>query len=136
MVARSLWYRGCTEDPRQWLRPVAHLLLLLTSTLILAMPATESLCNWDHLLSGGSDVEFTLLAGLLFAALVVLAIDRSMAQPLAALLLHGLGAVDSLRRLAWRWLPKGICARSRVHCPKVLPVVFAGTAAAATPLRI
>jgi hypothetical protein len=45
------------------------------------MPVTEHLSDFDRFLKGGTDCEFTLLAGLLFAALVVLAThgDRNVA---------------------------------------------------------
>jgi hypothetical protein len=49
--------------------------------LLLVMPVTEHLCNWDHFLRGGPDVEFSLLAGLLFAAMVVLSMNGMMLQP-------------------------------------------------------
>jgi hypothetical protein len=49
---------------------------VLTSLLMLVMPITEHLSNFDRFLRGGTDCEFTLLAGLLFAALVVLAMHR------------------------------------------------------------
>jgi hypothetical protein len=54
---------------------------LLTTLLLLVMPVTEHLCNWDHFLRGGPDVEFSLLAGLLFAAMVVLSMNGTMFQP-------------------------------------------------------
>jgi hypothetical protein len=54
---------------------------LLTTLLLLVMPVTEHLCNWDHFLRGGPDVEFSLLAGLLFAAMVVLSMNGTMLQP-------------------------------------------------------
>jgi hypothetical protein len=49
--------------------------------LLLVMPITEQLCNWDRFLRGGPDVEFSLLAGLLFAAMVVLSMNGTMLQP-------------------------------------------------------
>jgi hypothetical protein len=60
---------------------MGRLLILLTTLLILAMPVTEYLCNWDHFLRGGQDVEFNLLTGLLFAAMV-LSMDGTMMQPI------------------------------------------------------
>jgi hypothetical protein len=45
------------------------------------MPVTEYLCNWDKFLRGGPDVEFSLLAGLLFGAIVVLSMNGTMFQP-------------------------------------------------------
>ena len=59
-------------------RPLSRLLVLLTTLLLLVMPVTEHLCNWDHFLRGGPDVEFSLLAGLLFAAMVVLSMNGTM----------------------------------------------------------
>jgi hypothetical protein len=61
---------------------MGRLLVLLTTLLVLVMPVTEHLCNWDHFLRGGQDVEFNLLAGLLFAAMVVLSMGGSVMQPL------------------------------------------------------
>jgi hypothetical protein len=77
----NLWYRGMT-DWSEWTRPMGRLLVLLTTLLVLVMPVTEHLCNWDHFLRGGQDVEFNLLAGLLFAAMVVLSMSGRMMQPL------------------------------------------------------
>jgi hypothetical protein len=62
-------------------RPLSRLLVLVTTLLLLVMPVTEHLCNWDHFLRGGPDVEFSLLAGLLFAAMVVLSMNGTMLQP-------------------------------------------------------
>lgn len=78
----NLRYRGWTRDLGQWTRPVGRLLVLLTTLLILVMPVTEHLCNWDHFLRGGQDVEFNLLAALLFAAMVVLSMSGRMMRPL------------------------------------------------------
>lgn len=64
------------------MRPMGRLLVLLTTLLVLVMPVTEHLCNWDRFLRGGQDVEFNLLAALLFAAMVVLSMSGRMMQPL------------------------------------------------------
>ena len=77
----NLRYRGWTRDLGQWTRPVGRLLVLLTTLLVLVMPVTEHLCNWDHFLRGGQDVEFNLLAALLFAAMVVLSMSGRMMRP-------------------------------------------------------
>jgi hypothetical protein len=61
---------------------LSRLLVLLTTLLLLVMPVTEHLCNWDHFLRGGQDVEFNLLAALLFAAMVVLSMSGTIMQPL------------------------------------------------------
>jgi hypothetical protein len=61
---------------------LSRLLILLTTLLLLVMPVTEHLCNWDHFLRGGQDVEFNLLAALLFAAMVVLSMSGTTMQPL------------------------------------------------------
>jgi hypothetical protein len=76
----NLWWRG-TADWRELSRPLSRLLVLLTTVLLLVMPITEHLCNWDKFLRGGPDVEFSLLAGLLFAAMVVLSMHGTMLQP-------------------------------------------------------
>jgi hypothetical protein len=76
----NLWWRG-TTDWREWNRPLSRLLVLLTTVLLLVMPITEHLCNWDRFLRGGPDVEFSLLAGLLFTAMVVLSMNGTMLQP-------------------------------------------------------
>jgi hypothetical protein len=78
----NLRYQGWTADTSQWTRPLSRLLILLTTLLLLVMPVTEHLCNWDHFLRGGQDVEFNLLAALLFAALVVLSMSGTIMQPL------------------------------------------------------
>src|SRR5258708_7588375 len=64
------------------MRPMGRLLVLLTTLLVLVMPVTEHLYNWDHFLRGGQDVEFNLLAALLFAAMVVLSMSGTSMQPL------------------------------------------------------
>jgi hypothetical protein len=63
------------------MRPLSRLLVLLTTMLLLVMPVTEHLCNWDQFLRGGPDVEFSLLAWLLFAAMVVLSMNGTMLRP-------------------------------------------------------
>jgi hypothetical protein len=60
---------------------LSGLLILLTMSLLLVMPVTEHLCNWDHFLRGGPDVEFSLLAWLLFTAIIVLSMHGSMLRP-------------------------------------------------------
>jgi hypothetical protein len=77
----NLSYRAWTADWSERSRPLSRLLVLLTTLLLLVMPITEHLCNWDHFLRGGPDVEFSLLAGLLFAAMVVLSMNGTMLQP-------------------------------------------------------
>jgi hypothetical protein len=69
------------RESSQWTRPLSRLLIMLTTLLLLVMPITEHLCNWDHFLRGGPDVEFSLLAGLLFAAMVVLSMNGTMLRP-------------------------------------------------------
>jgi hypothetical protein len=76
----NLWWRG-TTDWRELSRPLSRLLVLLTTVLLLVMPITEHLCNWDKFLRGGADVEFSLLAGLLFTAMVVLSMNGTILQP-------------------------------------------------------
>jgi hypothetical protein len=78
----NLRYQGWTADSSQWIRPLSRLLVLLTTLLLLVMPVTEHLCNWDRFLRGGPDVEFSLLAALLFAAMVVLSMSGTIMQPL------------------------------------------------------
>jgi hypothetical protein len=60
---------------------LSRVLVLLTTLLLLVMPITEHLCNWDNFLRGGPDVEFSLLAWLLFAAMVVLSMHGTMLRP-------------------------------------------------------
>lgn len=76
----NAWWRG-TMDWSEWSRPLSRVLVFLTTLLLLVMPVTEYLCNWDKFLRGGPDVEFSLLAGLLFWAMVVLSMDGTMFQP-------------------------------------------------------
>jgi hypothetical protein len=68
-------------DWSEWSRPLSRVLVFLTTLLLLVMPVTEYLCNWDQFLRGGPDVEFSLLAGLLFWAMVVLSMDGTMFPP-------------------------------------------------------
>jgi hypothetical protein len=76
----NAWWRG-TMDWSEWSRPLSRVLVFLTTLLLLVMPVTEYLCNWDRFLRGGPDVEFSLLAGLLFWAMVVLSMNGTMLQP-------------------------------------------------------
>ncbi len=71
----NLWNRRWTPEL------LSRLLVLLTGVLLLAMPLTEYFCDWDHFLRGGSDVEFTVLALLLFAAMVVLTMNGTILRP-------------------------------------------------------
>jgi hypothetical protein len=87
----NAWCQG-TMDRSQLSRPLSRLLVLLTTSLMLVMPVTEHLCNWDHFLRGGPDVEFSLLAWLLFAAMVVLSMNGSMLQP--TMMQPGISAAD------------------------------------------
>ena len=77
----DVWCRRTTTDYCEWSRPLSRVLVLLTTMLLLVMPVTEHLCNWDKFLRGGPDVEFSLLAGLLFVAMVVLSMNGTMLQP-------------------------------------------------------
>ncbi len=76
----NAWWRG-TMEWNEWTRPLSRVLVLLTTLLLLVMPITEYLCNWDKFLRGGPDVEFSLLAGLLFGAMVVLSMNGTLFQP-------------------------------------------------------
>jgi hypothetical protein len=60
---------------------LSRLLVLLTTLLLMVMPVTEHLCNWDRFLRGGPDVEFSMLAWLLFAAMIVLSMHGTMLHP-------------------------------------------------------
>jgi hypothetical protein len=102
----NLWWRG-TTDWSEWSRPLSRVLVLLTTLLLLVMPITEHLCNWDKFLRGGPDIEFSLLAGLLFAAMVVLPMDGTMLQP-------GMIEPLSAARCAWRGAISGTPARSGI----------------------
>jgi hypothetical protein len=79
----SLWFRTWRGDCGEWTRLLGRVLIMLTTLLLLAMPITEHLCNWDRFLRGGPDVEFSVLAWLLFAAMVVLSMHGAMLRPLA-----------------------------------------------------
>lgn len=70
-------------DWSEWSSPLSRVLVLLTTLLLLAMPITEHLYNWDKFLRGGPDVEFSLLAWLLFAAMMVLSMNGTMLRPIA-----------------------------------------------------
>jgi hypothetical protein len=60
---------------------LSRVLILLTTLLLMVMPVTEHLCNWDRFLRGGPDVEFSVLAWLLFAAMIVLSMHGTILQP-------------------------------------------------------
>jgi hypothetical protein len=77
----DMWCRRTITDYCEWSRPLSRVLVLLTTMLLLVMPITEHLCNWDKFLRGGPDVEFSLLGWLLFAAMVVLSMNGTMLQP-------------------------------------------------------
>lgn len=76
-----MWYRAWATDCGEWTRPLSRVLILLTTLLLMVMPVTEHLCNWDRFLRGGPDVEFNVLAWLLFAAMIVLSMHGTMLQP-------------------------------------------------------
>lgn len=92
---------GWTRDRNQWSRPLSRLLVFLTTVLLLVMPVTEHLCNWDNFLRGGPDVEFSLLAWLLFAAMVVLSMNGTMLRPI--MMQPGMPVSVSTRRSRHRW---------------------------------
>lgn len=71
----SLWNQRWTTEV------LSRLLVVLTGLLLFAMPVTEYFCDWDHFLRGGPDVEFTVLALLLFGAMVVLTMNGTILQP-------------------------------------------------------
>jgi hypothetical protein len=80
---RSVWNtygRGLAAGTCPWGGLAGRLLVVLTILLMLVMPITEHLSNFDRFLKGGTDCEFTLLAGLLFAALIVLAMHRDRTE--------------------------------------------------------
>lgn len=120
------FYRGWIADIAQWNQPVGRLLLLLTTLLLLVMPLTEHVWNGDHFLRGGGDVEFSLLAGLLFAALVILAMNRGMSQSLLAASLiwrgvvnHGLPEIRS--GSTWMTTATAVRASLCIEKPGALP---------------
>jgi hypothetical protein len=107
----NLRYQGWTADTSQWTRPLSRLLILLTTLLLLVMPVTEHLCNWDHFLRGGQDVEFNLLAALLFAAMVVLAMSGTTMQPLLMQPLMMQPAFAKMNDLCGRPIPRSAARR-------------------------
>jgi hypothetical protein len=112
----NLWWRG-TTDWSEWSRPLSRVLVLLTTLLLLAMPITEHMCNWDKFLRGGPDVEFSLLAGLLFAAIVVLSMNGTMLQPgklRPTRMRSGMVEVVPAATCAWRGPMSGTPARSGI----------------------
>lgn len=93
----DLWNRRWTA------KLLSRLLVLLTTLLLFAMPATEYFCNWDRFLRGGPDVEFSILAWLLFAAMVVLTMNGTMLRPAwmqAAKRMRATSENDAARRAA------------------------------------
>jgi hypothetical protein len=77
----NVWYGVRAWDYGEWTRPLSRVLVLLTALLLMVMPVTEHLCNWDRFLRGGPDVEFSILAWLLFAAMIVLSMHGTMLHP-------------------------------------------------------
>src|ERR1700751_2474069 len=94
-------------DWSEWSRPLSRLLVLLTTLLLLVMPITEHLCNCDKFLRGGPDVEFNVLAWLLFAAMVVLSMNGSMLRPAVMHpgMLQPIAAASPASRGAMRGMP-------------------------------
>jgi hypothetical protein len=126
----NLRYQGCTADASQWTRPLSRLLVLLTTLLLLVMPVTEHLCNWDHFLRGGPDVEFSLLAALLFAAMVVLSMSGTIMQPLmmrprmvqpAFAATNGPCGEAIPRAVAWHGCSRRGCSRWSASVPSRFP---------------
>jgi hypothetical protein len=112
----NLWWRG-TTDWSELSRPLSRVLVLLTTLLLLVMPITEHLCNWDKFLRGGPDVEFSLLAGLLFAAMVVLSMNGTVLQPgmlRPTMMQPGVIEPLSAARCAWLDAISGTRARSEI----------------------
>lgn len=71
----NLWNRRWTTEL------LSRLLIVLTAVLLLSMPITEYCCDWDKFLRGGPDVEFSVLAWLLFAAMLVLTVNGTILRP-------------------------------------------------------
>jgi hypothetical protein len=128
-IIGNLWYRGWTADWSEWMRPMGRLLVLLTTVLVLVMPVTEHLYNWDHFLRGGQDVEFNLLAALLFAAMVVLSMSGRMRQPLVMQpALAATGTSGQLKR------PDVLQRRESLHWLASIPLASEGfDGSASTP---
>jgi len=112
----NLRYQGWRANSIQWTRPLSRLLVLLTTLLLLVMPVTEHLCNWDHFLRGGQDVEFNLLAVLLFAAMVVLSMSGAMMQPL--MMRPALAETNASCRQA---IPRGVAQRGSSRWSASIP---------------
>jgi hypothetical protein len=118
---------------------MGRLLVLLTTLLVLVMPVTEHLCNWDHFLRGGQDVEFNLLAGLLFAAMVVLSMSGTSMQPLmmqpAFAGRNGSCGQVTPRALAWRGSSRRNASNPSRAAGLDAPALVSGSRTL-TPLRI
>jgi hypothetical protein len=131
------------------MRPMGRVLVLLTTLLVLVMPVTEHLCNWDHFLRGGQDVEFNLLAALLFAAMVMLSMSGTsmqlrMMQPLMMqplMVQPAFGARNgscgevSPRARAWRGFSREV-ASNPLHSPCLGEPASVSGSRTLTPLRI
>ena len=101
----------CNLWNRRWTTMLlGRIVVLLTGLLLFMMPITEYACDWDHFLRGGPDVEFSLLAWLLFAAFILLTMNGTILRP--------------------RWFEAGIGMRSgrsrRSAQPCAVPLVFSG----------
>lgn len=112
-VSSQMWL----TERGAWTRALSRVLVLLTTLLLLAMPVTEHLCNWDRFLRGGPDVEFSVLAWLLFAAMVVLSMHGTMLRPNAMQPGTMKSPSDTMRRArAHGTSQKTPDSRARTHC--------------------
>jgi hypothetical protein len=107
--------------------------LILTEVLLLLMPLTEHLCNWDKFLRGGPDVEFGILSLLLFAGLVLLTSYRAVTAPFLVLLAYRLIALP-LRCLSISWHSPLTSSLFQARSKQRIPLAFVSLAGA--PLRI
>lgn len=79
-MSKLRWWTW-TAEGGEWTCLLSRVLVVLTALLLMAMPITEHMCNWDRFLRGGPDVEFSVLAGLLFVAILVLSMRGAMLRP-------------------------------------------------------
>ena len=90
----------------------SRIILALTLFLLLVMPLTEQIWAGDDFLSGGHDVELSLLSELAFCGLIALTADQVVASPLLELLL-----AHRMKRTPLRQLLRGSAVVKRVAAP-------------------
>ena len=86
-----------------WVR-ISRVALLLTGLLVLVMPLTEYLWNFDHFLRDGQDIELGLFSVAMVMCLVLMMLQRGSQGFLAILAVRILAVRDRIFTLFWLML--------------------------------